>query len=316
VPGSRALLTTLTLPPSLPPSQLVGFLFNNGTAEICDLKLAPVNAPGLTAFWPDWAGAGASYEKFFNLKQMTAVGLTTLPNKDGSMPSFEVVGMRDCGPKEGKEDKLQKGSSLLLSRKIALADSPMLPPVEEEKEEEEAKEDEVVAAADATVVPSARKLQMEEDGEEEGGEAEVIVGVKAEDLTFQRALVQGECAVYTNGTAALTLCLETVSQPSGSLSLLKGFLYNNGTEAACDVRLRAVNAPGLIELWPDWSTNSAYEMYFNPKQVRFPSLPPSLPPSFPPSLPPSFNFFLCLFRISDSPLPPSLPPSLRCPPWA
>ena len=258
----------------------MGFLFNNGTAEICDLKLAPVNAPGLTAFWPDWAGAGASYEKFFNLKQMTAVGLTSLPNKDGSMPSFEVVGMRACGPKGGKEekeDKLEEGSSsLLLSRKIALADSPMLPPVVEKEEDKVPTEGGV-----ATAVPSApgRKLQQEEEGGEEGGEAEVIVGRKAEDLTFQRALVQGECAVYVNGTAALTLCLESISEPSGSLSLLKGFMYNNGTEAACDVRVRAVNAPGLIELWPDWSTKSAYEMYFNPKQVHLPPLSPSLPPS-------------------------------------
>ena len=48
---------------------------------------------------------------------------------------------------------------------------------------------------------------------------------------------------------------------------LKGFLYNNGTAAACDVRVRAVNAPGVIELWPEWGPSSAYEKFFNPKQV-------------------------------------------------
>ena len=48
---------------------------------------------------------------------------------------------------------------------------------------------------------------------------------------------------------------------------LKGFLYNNGSAAACDVRVRAVNAPGVIELWPEWGPTSAYEKFFNPKQV-------------------------------------------------
>jgi hypothetical protein len=52
------------------------------------------------------------------------------------------------------------------------------------------------------------------------------------------------------------------------LPQLKGFLYNNGTAAACDVRVRAVDAPGVIELWPEWGPNSAYEKFFNPKQVR------------------------------------------------
>lgn len=48
----------------------MGFLYNNGTAEICDLKLKPLNAPGLTALWPDWA-SDASYERYFNLKQVS-----------------------------------------------------------------------------------------------------------------------------------------------------------------------------------------------------------------------------------------------------
>jgi hypothetical protein len=33
------------------------------------------------------------------------------------------------------------------------------------------------------------------------------------------------------------------------------------------VRVRAVNAPGVIELWPEWGPTSAYEKFFNPKQV-------------------------------------------------
>lgn len=33
------------------------------------------------------------------------------------------------------------------------------------------------------------------------------------------------------------------------------------------MRVRAVNAPGVIELWPEWGPTSAYEKFFNPKQV-------------------------------------------------
>lgn len=73
--------------------------------------------------------------------------------------------------------------------------------------------------------------------------------------------------MYANGTARLSLCVESVTKPSGSIQVLKGFLYNNGTAAACDVRVRAVNAPGVIELWPEWGPSSAYEKFFNPKQV-------------------------------------------------
>lgn len=73
--------------------------------------------------------------------------------------------------------------------------------------------------------------------------------------------------MYRNGTAHLSLCVESVTKPSGTIQVLKGFLYNNGTAAACDVRLRAVNAPGVVELWPEWGPSASYELFFNPKQV-------------------------------------------------
>lgn len=91
--------------------QLVGFLYNNGTSEICDMKLKSVNAPGLTALWPDWA-SDASYERYFNLKQVTAVGLTAAANADGSMPSVQVTSMRPCS--EDANTPLH----VLLSRKV------------------------------------------------------------------------------------------------------------------------------------------------------------------------------------------------------
>ncbi len=231
---------THTTPTSTPHPQVVGFLYNNGTAEICDLKLKPVNAPGLSAFWPDWAGAGASYERFFNLKQMTAVGMTTVPNVDGTLPTVEVVSMRPC-----TEGEVAPVTTLLLTRKIAIEDSPMLPPAEAEMEAE--------ATAPAGVAGMGRRALQ--------------ANAAKQELTFAAPLEAQECAVYQNGTAILTLCLESVSAPSGSLTLVKGFLYNNGSESACNVRVRAVNAPGLIEQWPEWSPTSAYEKYFNPKQV-------------------------------------------------
>lgn len=86
-------------------------------------------------------------------------------------------------------------------------------------------------------------------------------------LFFSSPVAPEECAVYRNGTAHLSLCVESVTKPSGTIQVLKGFLYNNGTAAACDVRLRAVNAPGVVELWPEWGPSASYELFFNPKQV-------------------------------------------------
>lgn len=129
----------LTLPVPLPtPRQLVGFLYNNGTTEICDLKLRSVNAPGLTALWPDWA-ADASYERYFNLKQVTAVGLTAATNADGSLPSVEVTSMRPC-----VEDAAAP-LHVLLSRKVDITDDSVVPPTVDEE----------AATAAAPAVPAA-----------------------------------------------------------------------------------------------------------------------------------------------------------------
>ena len=65
----------------------MGFLYNNGTAEICDLKLKPLNAPGLTALWPDWA-SDASYERYFNLRQVR-------PSVPFPHPRRPVIGWMD-----------------------------------------------------------------------------------------------------------------------------------------------------------------------------------------------------------------------------
>jgi len=75
-----------------------GFIFNAGEAEICDLYLRPVNTPNLLAFWPDWA-ATASYEKYFSVGQVSAVGMNFVPVDTGltfAQPSIEVVSFADC----------------------------------------------------------------------------------------------------------------------------------------------------------------------------------------------------------------------------
>ncbi|EWM22920.1 hypothetical protein Naga_101147g1 [Nannochloropsis gaditana] len=157
---------------------LAGFLFNNGTVELCDVKLAPLNAPGVTAFWPDWA-SDASYEKYFNLKQMTSVGLTATPNADGSLPSVEIVSLRACDPTKdaavpvaaeggvevpaegGVEVPMEDGVATVFpleTRKIALEDSPMMPPVKKEVLGEEP------TGAGPEIVPNARRLASDKRG--------------------------------------------------------------------------------------------------------------------------------------------------------
>lgn len=288
-PSSHTPPPSPSLPP-LPAFQLAGFLFNNGTVELCDVKLAPLNAPGVTAFWPDWA-SDASYEKYFNLKQMTSVGLTATPNADGSLPSVEIISLRACDPTKdatvpvaaeggvevpaegGVEVPMEDGVATVFpleTRKIALEDSPMMPPVKKEVLGEEP------TGFGPEIVPNARRLASEglveaEDAGEAGAEEGPEVGedtTKATSGEGVELLLAGDCGIYQNGTVSLTLCLESVLAPTQSMAIYHGFLYNNGTAPACDVRLRPVNAPGLIQLWPDWSPTSAYEVYFNPKQVR------------------------------------------------
>lgn len=40
-------------------------------------------------------------------------------------------------------------------------------------------------------------------------------------LFFSAPVAPEECAVYTNGTAKLSLCIESVSKPSGSIQVVR-----------------------------------------------------------------------------------------------
>jgi hypothetical protein len=48
---------------------------------------------------------------------------------------------------------------------------------------------------------------------------------------------------------------------------VNGFLINNGSVALCDLHLKPVTDGDVYSFWPDWAEKSAYEVYFNPKQV-------------------------------------------------
>lgn len=60
------------------------------------MRVRAVNAPGVIELWPEW-GPSSAYEKFFNPKQVTSVGMTLKPNADGSLPSVEVYSFHTCG---------------------------------------------------------------------------------------------------------------------------------------------------------------------------------------------------------------------------
>lgn len=48
---------------------------------------------------------------------------------------------------------------------------------------------------------------------------------------------------------------------------LEGTLFNNGSVAACNVRIKPLGS-GIQTFWPDWASNSQYDNYFNMGQVR------------------------------------------------
>ncbi len=60
------------------------------------MRVRAVNAPGVIELWPEW-GPVSAYEKFFNPKQVTSVGMTLKPNADGTLPSVEVYSFHTCG---------------------------------------------------------------------------------------------------------------------------------------------------------------------------------------------------------------------------
>ena len=77
-----------------------GFLFNNGTTDLCDIKLEPagVEATAVQSVWPDWvADAAAGKDPFiFGSHQTVDIGMTA-GAAAGEQPSIILSSFKVCG---------------------------------------------------------------------------------------------------------------------------------------------------------------------------------------------------------------------------
>jgi len=86
-----------------------GFLFNQGKADLCNLKLETTGVKAPKDFWPDWAVAAPKEEMIFAPGQKTDTGFTLADGADATGASIIVTGYDICGTKAGlKKDSKAK----------------------------------------------------------------------------------------------------------------------------------------------------------------------------------------------------------------
>lgn len=230
--------------------QVGGYLLNNGTVKACGIKLRHVNASQVYDFWPDWA-TSSSYEVDFQPQQVTAVGLSMPPNKDGLAPGIELVSFKEC-------DDAEAANATVTVREFNITEAKVESPKVANKLSRFAPRD--LAWRFQAGAPAAQSPAQAAGGVETAADPNSLV------FTANGPAPAGLCKEHYKGDADLILCVQNVTSIPGNKVLLQGFLYNNGAEA-CDVKIRPTNVHGKVfDFWPDWAMASAYEQYFNKEQ--------------------------------------------------
>jgi len=98
-----------------------------------------------------------------------------------------------------------------------------------------------------------------------------MTGAQAAVNVFERkpsaGPAPGDCQIFTEGQAELTLCLKDAKAAGDEVSVVNGLIYNSGKVDLCDIKLEARGTAGTIQnIWPDWATGGAADFTFTPGQ--------------------------------------------------
>jgi hypothetical protein len=225
--------------------QVNGFLQNVGKAKACNIKVGFSGADTYYSIWPEWV-SNATWQNDYAIGQVTAVGLTAQARADGTKPSVYVDNFQACG------DDFRTAPTMTLV------------PLSSVKAPEGA----VSRRLFAWPWQHARAAQqLAANATTDANATANATAVSAPAAVVSKALAAGECGVYSLGKAAVALCIESIVQWGQDVQQVNGFLINNGSVALCDLHLKPVTDGDVYSFWPDWAEKSAYEVYFNPKQV-------------------------------------------------
>ena len=266
--------------------QVNAVLENTGPVKLCDLDLEMENFDTLFSVWPEWAREKMIVDNFAPQKS-TGVGLTAPYQPDGSFPHITVKDFSVCGV--ATREPLAMKVVDLDSVKIA-GSAPQPVPMGGRKlaEKNVNHKHQQHLAAHHSRESAKRALQAP-------------APTTPVPIAQSRPVMPGECAIFTNGHAELTLCLESVVRWGSDIQQVRsiknrsrhrihlmvlspghahlilpllipspqvnGFISNTGKVQICDFKVSPVNVREIQSFWPDGATSTAYENFFAPAKV-------------------------------------------------
>ena len=202
-------------------TQVNGYLENTGDVKLCAVKVALGGAPeGFHSVWPEWVREG-TWEKDYQPKQISAVGLT-VPYKVGApAPTIKVESFTTCGD-EAKAAPIA----------FQLVDISDLKRVG------------AVSAVDQIRTPAKQAQQV----------PPAAPGANREAGTA----AAGRCTTYGRGYAKLVFCVDAPAQWGKDIVQVAGEVQNIGEVPVCDLVVsNNVAKKDLLSSWPEWTASSA-----------------------------------------------------------
>eukprot|EP00624_Nannochloropsis_granulata_P000477 evm.model.NODE_11814_length_25847_cov_20.343870.1 len=245
--------------------QVNGVLLNTGNAPLCTVRMAAEHDAQYLSLWPRWVLQGRHKDNF-RPGESIAVGVTSPARPDGSRPALALENFDICGhPSTADVVRDPATGEIVRPSPLEVVIVSM---------------DDLFGQAEAKTV-AKQLVQQEQQTEtvpaaavkEERQASDTSAGTKLEAsgaVPEQMAIPAGVCGIYRKGEAELALCSDSLVTWGKDVQQLNGFMMNTGNTTVCDIRLKPV-LPSATEavyaLWPDWASESSYEVYFNPQQM-------------------------------------------------
>ncbi|GAB5031510.1 Hypothetical protein NocV09_00600630 [Nannochloropsis oceanica] len=248
--------------------QVNGLLLNTGKAPLCTVRMAAEHDAQYLSLWPRWVLQG-HHKDNFRPGDSIAVGLTSPARPDGSRPALALENFDICGHpstadvvRDPTTGEIVRPSPLEV---VIVSMDDLFGKVEAKTVAKQLLQQEQKQEQQTETVPAAV--------EEERQVSDTSAGTKLDAsgaVPEQMAIPVGVCGIYRKGEAELALCSDSLVTWGRDVQQLNGFMMNTGNTTVCDIRLKPV-LPSATEavyaLWPDWASESSYEVYFNPKQM-------------------------------------------------
>jgi len=190
--------------------QVNGYLENTGPVKLCDLQIEMESPDRLFSIWPEWARDHVIVDNWAP-KQSTSIGLTAPYQADGTFPHITVKDFNVCGAASSDEPLA-----------MAVVDIGVVkPPVPAKPEPMEGRR----LSSDNINHNHQEHLANHYGRDAAKRVLEAVPPSHPVPPAQSRPIKANECAIYTNGNAELTLCLESIVKWGSDIQQVRALLY-------------------------------------------------------------------------------------------